>query len=153
MFGRLRAVRLRAPVGRRVLLDGTTGRPLTWFGQRRELRPGYLPAGFSAWPPDMPFTYPYLDVPPGAICTQMFRADDTSGWLAITQLVGAAADSRLKTAGRWRAVQVRGHRGWLATDRLTWYEAGQSILIVATGRPVGPPAVGAELLAVARSLR
>jgi hypothetical protein len=104
------------------------------------------------------FAYPYLDVPPGAICTQMFRTDDTSGWLAITQLAGAAADSRFKTAGpgtawRWRAVQVRGHRGWLAAGRLTWYEAGQSILIVTAGRPAGPPAAGAGLLAIARSLR
>jgi hypothetical protein len=102
----------------------------------------------------MPFAYPYLDVPPGAICTQMFRSHDGSGWLAITQLAGAAADSRLKaawpgTAWRWRAVQVRGHRGWLAADHLTWYEAGQSILIVAAGRPAG----GAGLLAIARGLR
>jgi hypothetical protein len=106
----------------------------------------------------VPFACPYLDVPPGAICTQMFRTGDTSGWLAITQLAGAAADSRLKTAGpgtawRWRAVQVRGHRGWLAAGRLTWYEAGQSILIVTAGRPAGPPAAGAGLLAIARSLR
>ena len=87
----------------------------------------------------------------------MFRTDDTSGWLAITQLAGAAADSRFKegwlgTAWRWRAVQVRGHRGWLATDRLTWYEAGQSILIVTAGR-VARQQPGAGLLAIARSLR
>ena len=150
-------IRLRDPVGRRVLLDGTTGRPLRWFDQRRELRPTYLPAGFSAWPPDMPFAFPYLDVPQGAFCTQMFHG--SSGWLAITQLLGGAHDSRLKagwpgTVFRWHGVRVRGHRGWLAWDRLTWYEGGQSVLIVAGGRLVRLSGQSAPLLlAIARSLR
>jgi hypothetical protein len=105
----------------------------------------------------MPFAFPYLDVPQGAICTQMFHS--SSGWLAITQLLGTASDSRLKagwpgTVFRWHAVHVRGHRGWLAGDRLTWYEDGQSILIVAGGRLVRPADQSAQLLlAIARGLR
>lgn len=59
----------------------------------------------------------------------------------------------LGTVYHWQAVQVRGHRGWLARDRLTWYEGGQSILIVAGGRLVGPSDPGAELLAIACCLR
>jgi hypothetical protein len=151
-------VRLRDPVGRRVLLDGTTGRPLTWFDQRRELRPTYLPAGFSVRLPDMPFAVP--DVLQGAVCMQVFRG--FGGLLTITQLLGTATDSRFKagspgTVFRWQARQVRGHRGWLAGDRagsgdrLTWYEGGQSILIVAPSDSLYDP--GAQLLAIARGLR
>ena len=46
-------------------------------------------------------------------------------------------------------MEVRGQRGWLASDGLTWYEDGQSILIVTPGGPASP----AQLLAIARNLR
>jgi hypothetical protein len=77
----------------------------------------------------------------------------------ITQLLGTASDSLLKagwpgTVFRWHAEHVRGHRGWLAEDRLTWYEGGQSILIVAGGRLARPSdQIAPLLLAIARSLR
>lgn len=152
----LLTVRLRHPVGRRVLLDGTTGRPLTWFDQRRELRPTYLPSGFVRLP-DMPFAF--VSVPQGAVCTQVFAS---GGLWAITQLVGTATDSRFtagfpRTVFRWQAVRVRGHRGWIARDQngsgdaLTWYEGGQSILIQAPSGGLYDPA--AQLLAIARGLR
>jgi hypothetical protein len=40
-------VRLRTPLGHRELIDGTAGRPLPCFDQRRELVPGYLPPGYT----------------------------------------------------------------------------------------------------------
>jgi hypothetical protein len=102
----------------------------------------------------VPFAFPGLDVPPGAICTQLLYSSVWGYWLVITQLTGAASDSRLKadppgTTLQWQAAEVRGHRGWLASDRLTWYEDGQSILLVTSGGSLSP----AQLLVIARNLR
>jgi len=115
----------------------------------------HLPAGLAPRPPAMPFPEPpFSPAPPRPACTQLFLSPG-SGWLTVTQLYGAvmAAQLRAAAAGPWRAVQVRGHRGWLADGSLTWDEGDQSILIQA-GLPFPTArARDAGLLAIARSLR
>lgn len=145
--------RLREPLGRRALTDGTTGRPLPWFDQRRELTPAFLPAGLTPGLPPSPSGYAFSGAPPGPGCTQLIRSAG-SGWLTVTQLDGTvpAAQLRAEADGPWRAVQVRGHRGWLGSDRLTWYESDQTILIQAGHLYPSARARDAGLLAIARSL-
>ena len=78
-----------------------------------------------------------------------------SGRPYVRPLYGALTAAQLRAAagGPWRAVQVRGHRGWLADGSLTWDEADQNILIQA-GLPFPTArARDAGLLAIARSLR
>jgi len=58
----LLTIRLHAPLGRRSLIDATTGRPLPLFDQRHELKPGYLPAGFRASAGSWPFWIAYSGV-------------------------------------------------------------------------------------------
>lgn len=161
--------RLHAPLGHRMLLDATTGRPLTWFGQRLELAPAVLPRGYTQVPSAVPFPYQATHVPPGAVCTQVFRPPGSRGeWLAITQLTGTATDSLFRDQDpSWRAVPVRGHRGWISglrgwdnvlgiwgyDDSLTWYEGGQSIMVAVYRGLATSSADDALLLAVARSLR
>jgi len=58
----LLTIRLHAPLGRRSLIDATTGRPLPLFDQRHELKPGYLPEGFRASAGSWPFWIAYSGV-------------------------------------------------------------------------------------------
>jgi hypothetical protein len=148
-------VRLREPLGRRALTDGTTGRPMPWFDQRRELTPAYLPARLAPQLPPSPLPYALTTTPTRPACTQLFRSPGF-GWLTLTQLYGTMTAAQLQAAaggGPWQEVQVRGHRGWLADSRLTWFESGQTILIQAQYPFPAAGARDAELLAIARSLR
>ncbi|HEX4657591.1 MAG TPA: hypothetical protein VH307_09410 [Streptosporangiaceae bacterium] len=67
--------------------------------------------------------------------------------LTAAQLRAAAG------GGPLAEVRVRGHRGWFADSRLTWFETGQTILIQAQRPFPAARARDAELLTIAPSLR
>jgi hypothetical protein len=130
-------VRLHAPLGRRTLIDGTTGRPLVWFDQRHELKPGYLPAGFRPTARAWPFWIPYAGVSAWPVCTQLFSlSDPVSGAqadLMLTQVEGASAAFLTGRASdfRWQKTAVSGHGAWIAqvgeARYLAWSDGGHAI--------------------------
>jgi hypothetical protein len=167
----LLTVRLHAPLGRRSLIDATTGRLLPWFDQRHELKPGYLPAGYRALAQSWPFWFPYGGVSRWPVCTQVFSSSDrASGALAdlvLTQVAGAPATFLTGKAHdlNWRPTMVGGHRAWIAhlagSSYLAWSDGGQAIGLRAWWQSTGdrraqakdPPLTDASLLRFAASLR
>jgi hypothetical protein len=167
----LLTVRLHAPLGRRSLIDGTTGRPLPFFDQRRELRPGYLPAGFRASAQSWPFWIAYTGVSRWPMCTQMFSssypASGAVAHLELTQVAGAPAAYLKGRMGdlKWRPVRVGGHQAWIAhrtgTTYLAWSDGRQAVQLSLSWADAGtlraqakdPPLTETSLLRIAASLR
>ena len=158
-------VRLRTPLGHRELIDGTTGRPLPWFDQRRELVPGYLPLGYTpraATPLITPEAAgpvygpgaPGLQVPPNVpnlpACSREFVS--AAGFVVITQVIAPPVTTSREGVVVW----VQGHRasfghGVLNWGVLNWRDGAQAIQV--RGRTMSGAFPDAELLAIARSLR
>lgn len=158
-------VRLRTPLGHRELVDGTTGRPLPWFDQRRELVPGYLPPGYTpreatlerapeahgpVWADDAPGLLVPPNVPNLPTCSREFVSP--TGVVVITQVIAPP----VTTSGEGVVVWVNGHRaifrhGVLNWGVLNWRDGGQAIQVRGTmyGAFAFPES---ELLAIARSL-
>jgi len=159
-------VRLRTPLGHRELIDGSTGRPLPWFDQRRELVPGYLPPGYTpgaaslgmmpevhgpVFATDAPFPLVSLNAPHLLACSREFVS--ARGLVVVTQVIGPPP----VTAPREGVVVwVHGHRaifghGVLNWRFLNWRDGAQAIQV--RGTMSGAAFPEAMLLGIAWSLR
>ena len=143
-----RNIRLSAPLGSRLLVDGATGRSLHWFDVRRMLRPAVIPAGYKLHVVT-PLVTGSLPAPAAPGCRQDYQY--RSGTLSIIQSAGRV---ELPQAGGHApaAVQVRGHPGAASAYAIMWREAGYSVLIEAypeTGK--APVFTTAALIAIAGS--
>jgi hypothetical protein len=129
--GMVRAINvsLRAPLGDRALVDGATGRPLSWFDARRILHPAWLPAGFKlVWiGPGAPFQPRVLG------CYERYESatGTFTGTLDIIERVGQQAGSSGETP-----IRVNGHPGFAASDWISWEEDGITFTITAATRHV-----------------
>jgi hypothetical protein len=123
------AIRLKAPLGRRRLTDGATGRAIAWISARLILRPTALPAGYRLrdLAPVVDFTAPELPGPAG--CTQFYAGPLGENSLVIEQSAG-----RLQMPGPgpegWTAIRVRGLPGQTTRNLITWRENGLTDLIM-----------------------
>lgn len=129
-------VKLRTPLGSRELVDGSTGRALSWMSARLVLRPTTLPTGvrLSKLIPAPAQSLPESPGPAG--CEQFYLRPGGSDYLDIVQSAGKLQlpDSG---PGGWTAIQVRGQSGRAGRDVITWQEHGLTDYIVAPPAPPG----------------
>jgi hypothetical protein len=143
--------RLAAPVGRRQLIDGVTGKRIPFFYGNRILRPSYVPPGY-VFRYDAPAAYElpgfeYLAAFGGsASCSRLYTTGDPNDLLVITQAVGRNLPWPLTL--KPRPVRVHGHGGLVAPGRISWTEDGQTVVVATNNTTLPQPA----LLAVADSL-
>jgi hypothetical protein len=158
-------VQLTAPLGRRVLLDGATGRAIPAIDQRSALRLaptaewGSLPVSS-----DYATSVPFFGGPGAAVLAQyllglnaMTRQPD-GRILVIVQVADGGWHPPAGTATT--KVRVRGQPGLAAPGIIVWPEAGRTIAVIGQGpaswlrgdwRPP-PPLPLADLLAIAAKL-
>lgn len=143
---------LQAPLGRRKLLDGSTGRPVPFFDSRHLLRPAYLPPGY-AFRYDAPNAYYLLGYEylapqegPTASCSQLYSDGSDDDLLVVTQAIGGRLEwpPRLRP----RPVLVRGRRALEIPGRISWAQDGQTIVVATTDTALPT----SELLQVAEGL-
>jgi hypothetical protein len=149
-------VRLAAPVGKRQLVNGVTGRPIPQFNARLLLRPRNLPSGFR-----LRQVLPQLTGPQGHAIVRVelwyYRRSKGAGDLLISE----SRDSPLVSLpwqfpperwqspakhGQWIRIRVRGVRGWAAPSVIAWRQRGLIYSISAV-----PPLTTAQLIAIAGS--
>jgi hypothetical protein len=148
------SARLQAPLGHRTLVDGATGKPVSFFDSRRILRPSYLPAAYT-FRYDAPdasglLGYEYLAAPRGATasCTQLYSADgdEYDRLLVVIQAYGGELEWPPRT--KPRPVTVHGRRALGIPGRISWTQDGQTIIVAANDPGLPAP----ELLRVADSV-
>ncbi|MDR0342869.1 MAG: hypothetical protein LBI49_07050 [Nocardiopsaceae bacterium] len=143
-----RNIRLSAPLGSRLLVDGATGRSLRWFDVRQMIRPAAIPAGYK-----LHVVTPLVTGSQPAPATPGCRQDYQyrGGTLSIIQSAGSL--ELPQAGGRAPAAsQVRGHPGLASAYAIRWREAGYNVLIEAfpeTGK--APVFTTAALIAIADS--
>jgi hypothetical protein len=118
-------VRLRAPLGRRALIDGLTGTPVSSFDERQFARVTYLPPGTSGVPSTLYWQRAYTTADRGGI------------W--VTQEPGNQTATLLDTGGggfQERSVTIQGKPGTLdytpyspgasafTFEQVVWQEGG-----------------------------
>lgn len=120
-------IRLSAPLGSRLLIDGSTGRALHWFDAWKMLRPSVIPAGYKLQVVT-PFVTGSLPAPATPGCRQDYQSRDAT--FSIIQSAGILGLPQ--TGGRApAAIRVRGHLGFASANAITWREAGYNVLIEA----------------------
>jgi hypothetical protein len=138
-------IRLRAPLGRRELVDGSTGTATPWISARLILRPRLVPAGYRSGGL-MPWMSSALN-PSGArsaACMQIYQVGrDGPDEFLIIQSTGGL---QLQHRGAWTPIRVRGHSGRASAGEIIWRERGLTDLIAAS-----PALPVAQLVAIANS--
>jgi hypothetical protein len=120
-----RNIRLSAPLGSRLLIDGATGRSLHWFDARQMLRPSVIPAGYKLQVVT-PFVTGSLPAPATPGCRQDYQSRHAT--LSIIQSAGTL--ELPQPGGRApAAILVRGHPGFASAYAIVWREAGYNVLI------------------------
>jgi hypothetical protein len=141
-------VRLRAPLGRRRLVDGATGSPTPWISARFVLRPAGLPPGYR-----LSEMRPWLNLTSRSLpaCVQFFQASGDPDVLEIIQSAGRAPV--LGGAGDWTKIRVRGHPGRASRNLITWRENGlMDYVLIGEQSPAGPQVLSTrQLVAIADS--
>ncbi len=121
------AVRLRAPLGSRKLVEGGTDRATAWISAQLILRPTLLPRGYR-----LVHLIPAVDLaqaqsPGPAGCTQFYQPPNAPAALEIIQTAGPLRQPGLGGAGG-TPIRVRGHTGLARhsaiSDGITWREEG-----------------------------
>lgn len=114
------SIRLRAPLGRRRLVDGATGSPTAWISARLVLRPTALPPGYR-----LRELRPRINLTQSSrpSCAQFYQAQNDPNIVEIGQSGGSL---QLPGPGRggWTPIQVRGHRGRASRNLIIWRENG-----------------------------
>lgn len=141
-------IRLGAPLGSRLLIDGATGRALHWFDARQMLRPSAIPAGYKLRVVT-PFVTGSLPAPATPGCRQDYQSRDAT--LSIIQSAGTL--ELPQTSGRApAAIRVRGHPGFASAYAIMWREAGYNVLIEAYPEMGDAPVITTKaLIAIADS--
>jgi hypothetical protein len=141
-------VRLRAPLGRRRLVDGATGSPTPWISARFVLRPTALPPGYRLLE-----LRPWLNLTGTSrpACAQSYQAPDDPDVLEIIQTAGSGPI--LGGAGGWTKIRVRGHPGQASRNLITWRENGlMDYVLIGEQDPAGPQVLSTrQLVAIADS--
>jgi hypothetical protein len=137
-------IQLRAPLGRRELVDGATGAATPWLSARLVLRPRFIPAGYrsSVLLPWMPSAL-YSRGIKSAACSQRYWARKGPGVIDIIQ---SSDGLQLQQGGSWAPIRVRGLPAQAAPGVITWREQGLTDAIVA-----GPGLTTSQLVAIADS--
>jgi hypothetical protein len=123
------AIRLKAPLGNRTLVDGATGQAVAWISARLVLRPTIIPAGYRLrdLAPVVDFSHPESSGPAG--CTQDYAAPSGENMLVIEQSAGRLLVPGPGPAG-WTAIRVHGMPGRATRNLITWRENGLTDLIM-----------------------
>ncbi len=153
-----RQVRLAAPLGKRKLVDGTSGRPIPQFSARLLLLPRALPRGYG-----LRKVVPLMTVLGGDLVVTVtlyyYPQSGAAGGLAITESpVGPFVPRPWQSPpepwqppgqqGRWTLIRVRGVQGWAAPAVIAWQQRGL-IYSVTSESPVPPTT--AQLIVIADS--
>lgn len=154
-------VRLKAPLGRRVLVDAATGHPIVRLADRTLQHVTYLPLNYrpAAHEP-LRFT---TDAAPGrtpptgsSAVIHLFGVggDDGNGALLVTQATGTIDTHGASPAG---TVTVHGRSARVLTDSagryLIWQENGWTLEVWSIGSMSGHPLSTAELQKIAEGMR
>lgn len=145
-------VRLSTPVGGRVLVNGATGHPLSWFSLRELLRPSAIPAGLRPGP-----VIPGAPVDGAASMASGFTRSYQSASYSL-DIVESSVPLRLPEVSRAPGpIEVRGLPGQgtvgdQVASGIMWHEAGIYIEILAeysaaSGSPLSVP----QLITIADS--
>lgn len=149
-------VTLRHPLWGRSLVDGSTGRPITYFDGRKLLHVTYLPPGFrfSAY-------QPYPDPAVTDWEREFVSAGQATAPLEVEQVPGNAAaepswpvTARIKVGGRRAALSVLTSGGHVYGRSITWRADGYTIVVYTVSYRTGQRLLSAaELTRIARGLR
>jgi hypothetical protein len=140
-------IRLRAPLGRRKLVNGADLKALRWLDGRLVLHPRMLPAGY-ALTQVLPGVRTAGPARYGPGCEQVYASE--AGTLSITQSAGSLLVPAPGPPG-WQPVHIRGVIGVATRNVITWQERGLTDVISA-GNPADPQVLStAELVAIADS--
>jgi hypothetical protein len=151
-------VRLAASLGKRKLVDGTSGQPVLQFSARLLLLPRVLPPGYR-----LQEVVPLVTGPEGhpvvTISLYYYRQIGGAGELDITESSDGPFVPRPWQSppepwqppgkqGQWTRIRVRGVPGWAAESLIAWRQRGLQYLISAE-----PPLslTTAQLIAIADS--
>lgn len=118
-----RDIRLSEPLGSRKLLDGATGRAITWISSRLVLRPAAVPAGYRLSELVPAGSLRLAQGLASAGCVQIYLSRTHAIELVITQSAGTVSP-RGPGPGGWVPIRVRGHPGLAARNIITWRENG-----------------------------
>lgn len=143
-------VHLNAPLGRRALVDGVTGRALSWFDMHRVFLPSALPAGYTlrSRTPGVPTGNDRAGSEYLVGCVQEYVS--SMGVLTITQAVGTT-NTLLGSQNGPEPIHVRGRPGQAYVDRITWVEGGQVITMESQAYGQGRPLTIGDLIGIADS--
>lgn len=141
-------IRLSAPLGSRLLIDGATGRSLHWFDARRMLRPSVIPAGYKL---QVVTPFETGSLPDQAIsgCRQDYQSR-----AATFSIIQSAGTLELPQTGQHApaAIRVRGHPGFASAYAIAWREKGYNVLIEAYPKMGRAPVLATTaLIAIADS--
>jgi len=153
-------IRLSAPLGRRELVDGATGRPLPWLGEWRILHPSAIPAGLRSLgiTPGGPFGDGQNGPAPSG-CTQSYSSANSSSATGYSlAIIQSSLPLRLPQLARVPVpTEIRGLPGFSTagdTDStgIGWRESGMYIEILAGYlSSSGSPLSVQQLIAIANS--
>jgi hypothetical protein len=140
-------VRLRAPLGRRKLVDGATGSPTAWISARLVLRPTALPPGYR-----LRELRPWITLTQSSrpSCLQYYQAQNDPNVLEIVQS-GGSLQLPGPGPGGWTPIQVRGHRGRASRNLIIWRENGLIDYIAIYGPGNRQLLTASQLIAIADS--
>lgn len=116
-------IRLGAPLERRKLVDGATGRATEWISARLVLHPGWLPDGFRLQALIPAADISGVQVPGPAGCVQIFTSGSSPFPLEIVQSAAPLRGFGSSPSG-WTTMQVRDHHGLATRNVITWRENG-----------------------------
>jgi hypothetical protein len=140
-------IRLRAPLGRRKLVDGATGRATAWISARLVLRPTVLPPGYR-----LRQLRPWINLTQSSrpSCAQFYQAQNDPNIVEIVQSGGSLALPGPGQGG-WTPIQVRGHRGRASRNLIIWREHGLIDYIANYGPSNRQLLTARQLIAIADS--
>ena len=143
------SIRLRAPLGRRRLVDGATGRATAWISARLVLRPTALPPGYR-----LRELRPWLNLTQSSrpSCVQFYQAQNDPNIVEIVQSAGNVQNLGAGSGG-WTRIRVRGYPGHASRDLITWRENGLTDYVLAGEQsPAGAQVLSTrQLIAIADS--
>ena len=145
-------IQLKAPLGKRKLVDGATGRAVTWISARLVLRPAEIPAGYRLRYRTPGTAFSRAQSPEAAGCEQ-FYVDDAppaTHMLYIEQGAGRLPVPAPGPGG-WTAIRVRGQPGLATRNLITWREDGLTDYITVDGPRWPQVLTTAQLIAIADS--
>ena len=144
-------IRLRAPLGSRMLVNGATGRATAWISARLVLRPTVLPTGYRLFELIPAVDLARAQSPGPAGCVQSYGGRTLPNELVIVQSAGGLQVPGPGKGG-WTPIRVRGHPGRAARNLITWRENGLTDYILVGPGPPGPQALSTQqLIAIADS--